>query len=223
LGKEAGGAEIEQSCEMIDAASEFTFRTCIRTAWLVVRDHWFPLVSAAFLRELLATLAAGLVFAVFVDWKGWNLILVLVVRCLAWSALQCGYLKFCLNVCENNKVCWNDLFSGLNSSLKMAIATACLWCAVVVGLVLLVVPGLFFAVRFSLYGFSLVDQNLSALRSLLMSHRMLKGFSWSAARFLLIYCVGVGILGWLSFAFESLLAISLCMLYKHIRAQEASQ
>jgi hypothetical protein len=94
------------------ATKLFTFRTCISTAWSVVREHWFPLICATFLRELLSILAAGLVFAVFVDWKGWNLILALVVRFLAWSALQSGFLKFCLNVCENNKVNWKDLFSG---------------------------------------------------------------------------------------------------------------
>jgi uncharacterized membrane protein len=210
---------------MIDtanAASKVSFRTCIGPAWSIVRDHWFPLVSGAFIRELLSILAAGLVFAVFVDWKGWCLVLAFIVRCLVWSALQCGYLKFCLNACEHNKVCWKDLFSGSEFSLQMLIATVCVWCAVVLGLVLLIVPGPFCAVRFSLYGFSLVDQKAGALESLLRSHRMLKGYAWCAAKFLLIFCIG-SVLGWLSFAFESLLVISLCTLYRQIRAQEASQ
>jgi hypothetical protein len=203
------------------ATNLFTFRTCISAAWSVVRDHWFPLICATFLRELLSILAAGLVFAVFVDWKGWNLILALVIRFLAWSALQCGFLKFCLNVCENNKVNWKDLFSGFNNCLNMMVATVCLWCAVVLGLILLVVPGLFFGVRFSLYGLSLVDQKLGGIRSLSTSNRMLKGFSWYAVGFLLIYFVS-GLCGWWSFAFESLLVISLCTLYRHIRSREAS-
>ncbi len=205
----------------INAVSEFGFRNRIGSAWTTVRDHWFSLVSAAFLRELISILAAGIILAIFVDWRGWNLIIAFAVRCLVWSALQAGYLKFCLNLCDKNKVRWKDLFSGFPSCFQMLIATICLWCAVGFGLVFLVVPGLFIAVRFSLYGFALVDQKLSALRSLVISHRMLKGFAWCAAGVVLIYCVGVGILGWLVGVLEPLMVISLCTLYRHIRMQEA--
>jgi hypothetical protein len=162
------------------------------------------------------------VFAAFIDWRGWNLVIAFAIRCLMWSALQAGYLKFCLNICDRDKVQWHDLFSGLGSGFQMLIATTCLWLAVGLGLVFLVVPGLFLAVRFSLYGFTLVDKKVSGLKSLVMSHHMLKGFGWCAGGVVLCYCIGVVILEWLGGVLEPLMVVSLCILYRHIRAQEAS-
>jgi hypothetical protein len=205
---------------MASATSSFGFQTLVGTAWAVMRDHWLSLMTATFVRDLLSILAAGLVFALFIDWKDWSLFLGLIVACLTWCALQCGYLKLCLNVCEHNKICWGDLFSGFNSSLEMLFATVCLWCAVALGLVLLVVPGLVLAARFSLYGVALIDQKLGAEKSLLTSHRMVKGFACYATVLLIIYYLGDVISGWCSYGLESLLVISLCTLYKHIRSQE---
>lgn len=208
---------------MIDAAinadPKFGFRNCIGSALLTVRDHWLPLVSAAFLREFVSLLVGCIVFALFVDWRGWNLVVAFVVRCLMWSALQAGYLKFCMSLCED-KVQWNELFSGFRSCFQMLIATICIWFTVGFGLVFFVVPGLFVAVRFSLSGFALVDQNLGALRSLATSHRMIKGFAWCATGVLLIYCLGAWLLGLVAGMLEPLMVISLCTLYKHIKMRE---
>jgi hypothetical protein len=205
---------------MARATSNFGFQTLAGTAWALMRDHWLSLMVATFMRDLLSILAAGLVFALFIDWKDWSLLLGLIAACLTWCALQCGYLRLCLNLAEHNKVRWGDLFSGFSSCLEMLCATVCLCCAVGLGLVLLVVPGLVLAARFSLYGVALIDQKLSAEKSLLTSHRMVKGFAWYAAALLIIYYLGDMISGWCSYGLESLLVISLCTLYKHIRSQE---
>jgi len=206
-----------------NVGTQFGFRATLATAWLTVREHWFSLVLAAFLREFIALVAAGLAFSFLVDWKGWNLVAAFAVRCLAWSTLQPGYLRLCLNLCKTNQVQLRDLFSEFSSALQMLIATLCLWAAVTLGLLLLIVPGLVLAVRLSLYGLVLIDQKLGALRSLLGSHHMLRGFSRYASVMLLIYCIGIVLLGWLSWAFESFLVISLCTLYQRIRAEETSQ
>jgi hypothetical protein len=205
-----------------DAGSEYSLRRCVRTAWAVIQSHWFSLVSAAFLRDLISLLAAGLVFVVLIDWKGWNLVAACVVRCLAWSAVQCGYLQFCLNICDKNVVQWKDLFCGIRFSLQMLIATACLWMGVALGLIILIIPGVFVAVRCSLYGFAMVHQKLGPLSSLLRSHRMLTGYGKMAGGLLLIYFLGASIFGLWFYAFEAFMNISLCTLYKHIREQEAT-
>jgi len=203
-----------------NADGEFGFRTWLGRSWAIVCKHWFLLLTATFVRELLSIVAAGLVFAIFIDLKGWNILIALVVRCVVWSALQAGYLKLCLNVCQNDKVQWKDLFSGLSFSLQMLIATACLWIAIILGLIVLVIPGLLLSVRLSLYGFVLVDQRSDALRSLLSSYRMLKGFARYAAVSLIVYLIGSTVAGILFPAFQLLSDISLCALYKHICGQE---
>lgn len=209
---------------MIDEASRsnppFGLRECASSAWAIVRDHWFPLALAEFFCEIIAILIAGSIFALFIDWKGWNFVIAIVSGCFAWSFLQSGYLKFCLEVCYTNKVSWGAFFSGMSYGLQMLISIICLWVAVGLGLVLFIIPGLFCAVRFCLSGFALVDQNLDAFKSLSVSNRMLKGFTGYAAAILGLTCLGVGMVGWLYGVLQPFKIISLAVLYRHIRARE---
>ena len=212
---------------MIDSATHaspnFGFRTYLGQSWEGTRDHWFVLTVAAFVRDLIAVLAGGLVFSLLIDFKGWNFAIAFAVGCLTWSGLQAGYLKFCLNIYNQRKANWKDLFSYLPLSFRMLFAGVCLCSSVAFGLVLLVLPGLFLAARFSLYGLTLVDQKVGALKSLLVSYRMLKGFTRYAVVTVLVYCISSSIFGWLSLGFQSFFVISLCVLYEQIRKQEISQ
>jgi hypothetical protein len=204
------------------AGDKLGFGVLLGKSWAVVREHWFALMVATFLRELLAILAAGIVFAIFVDLRGWNFAIALIVKIVVWSVLEVGYLKLVLNLCRTGAIQWKDLFSGSAMlGLQMLMATVCLWLAVVLGLVMLVVPGLIVAARLCLYGLVLVDQRYGALKSLSISNRMIKGFGWQAAGLMLIYCVGSVVVSLVPFAFEVLLVVSLCTLYDEIRAREA--
>jgi len=213
-----GSSEMDDNS--VTARSNFGFRTCISSGWAVVRDHWVILVFAVFLRELLSIVAAGLIFCLFVDWRGWNMLVAMIARCIVWSALEAGYLRLSLELCQKRKTQLKELFSGLSYTGQMFLATICLWLAVILGLVVLIVPGLIFIVRYSLYGYILVDQRSNALKSFSTSSRMLKGYAWCAAGLISICSIGIVFVGWLSYLFESLQVMSLCILYLHLRTQE---
>jgi hypothetical protein len=202
--------------------SEFGFKQWFASAWAIVRERWFLLMMAAFLRELISIIAAGLVFALVVDLKLWNLVIAGLTRFVVWSALQGGYLKICLNSSRKNSVGYRDLFSGLPFCLSILISTTCFWLSIVLGLVIFIVPGLILLVRCSLYGLAIVDQKSDAMPSLLTSYRMLNGFVKYVSVLLLMYCLFGTIVAPFTCAIDMFFAILLCILYDRIRMHEAN-
>jgi hypothetical protein len=203
--------------------AKFSFRQCMTNAWQDIRDHWFALVVAAYLRNLIASLAFGLTFCVVLPWKDWGIWIALAVGMIVAAGMHCGFLKLCFNLRETKTVCWKDLFSQFGTSFDMLIATICMYCATGLGLVCLIVPGLFLIVRFSLYSTLLVDKKMDAEKAISESYRMLKGYGGYAAVFMLIYCIGAFLLEWWSCAFEIVFVLCLWELYKHICAAEETK
>jgi hypothetical protein len=176
-------------------------------------------VLASFLRDWLSVLAAGLVFSAFIQFKGWALLVAIMAYVLMWSGLQCGYLRLCLNLRKNNQVRWSELFSGFPRTLQMSVANVLFWMAIVLGCVLLLVPGVILFVRFSLYAITIADQEVGPLRSLSSSYGMLKKYGWLAAGL-----APIGLLGqvvWVRYLCEPLFLLSLCSLYEHIKLAQA--
>jgi len=216
--EETPEAAPEQLPEKVPA--KLTFRSCMGSSWTVVKNHWVPLITAAFLRDFIAMVSFGAAFAAVVDIKDWCLWIGLAAGLIVRAAMQCGYLKFCQHLRDHNQVDWKLLFSGFDLTMDMLMASICFNCAVALGLVALVVPGILLSVRWSLFGMALVDQKLDSEKSLAASHHMLKGFGWVATGLLVTAFVGENLLHWWSYGFEALYSISLWTLYNHIRSQE---
>jgi uncharacterized membrane protein len=177
-------------------------------------------VLASFLRDWLSILAAGLVFSGFIQFKAWALLVAFVAHALVWSGLQCGYLRLCLNLRKNNQVRWSDLFSGFPRTIQMLLATVLFWMAIVLGCVLLIVPGVIIFVRCSLYAITLADQEVGPLRSLTSSYGMVKRHVWLAAGLASVSLLG-GLIVWVRYLCEALFILSLCSLYEHLKSAEA--
>jgi len=207
----------------IETPTKLTLRSCLVSSLVVLRDHWPKLLAGAFVRDIIATIAGCLAFAASIDATDWCLWIALACSFVVHSGLQCGYLRFCDYIRQNKKANWKLLFGGFDLTMDMLFATVCLTCAVGLGLILLVVPGLFLATRWSLYGMNLVDQKLDSEKSLAASYKMLKGFGWLALFCTLIYVVGRSILDWWEYGFEALYVVMLWTLYRHIRAQEGRE
>jgi hypothetical protein len=207
---------------MPEDTSEFGFKKWFASGWFTVRDRWFILMMAAFLRDFISLIAAGLAFAFFVDLKGWNIAIAVLMRFIVWAALEGGYLKVCLNTSRQDSVSYRDLFSGLPFCFNILIATTCFWLSVALGLVVFIVPGLIILVRCSLYGLAIIDKKSDAVSSLFTSYRMLSSFTKYVTVLILINCLMGAIAGPLAFLTEILFPVLLCTLYDRIRAQEAN-
>ena len=125
-----------------------------------------------------------------------------------------GWVRISLNVVDGKPASVGDLWARLDLLLPYAIASFLFSIMVGVGLVLLVIPGIYLALTFSFYGPVIVDREMGAIDGLRRSAEITRGHKWKLLGFwvtlLLLNLLGLILLvvGVLVTAAVSLLAIA---------------
>lgn len=94
-----------------------------------------------------------------------------------WISL--GLIKITLNFCDNLKSKIADLFSRPKLFFRYLFAVILYTLTVFVGLILLIVPGIYFGIRLQFYGFFIVDKKAGIVESLKGSWQITKGSFWN--------------------------------------------
>lgn len=74
-----------------------------------------------------------------------------------------------------------NLAVGADKIIWVFLATICFALAVTVGLALLIIPGIFLMVAFSMYALAIIDEDDGPIASLRSSYRLIKGHWWRTA------------------------------------------
>ncbi len=188
----------------------------LKSVWTVIEKHWFKLFWAAFLRNLIATLASSLAFALFLDLKLWNLLISTIIYALVWCSLEVGYIKMCLSAGRDEPMPFKVLFSGLHLAPLFFVIILIYVFATTLGVFALVIPGIFVCVRFSMAGFLFIDRNKGLVDSFKTSLNLTKGYSRILATLFLSILTMIFLpINILAIA-EILLTVSICLLYLHL-------
>lgn len=191
--------------------------------WKVIEKCWFKLFMAAFLRNLVSALAGSLVLVLLNKIAFWNILVATFIHMLVWSALESGYIKMCLSAARKEPVTFSMLFSGLSLTPLIFAVFATYWLATALGIVALVIPGIFVWIRFSLAGLLAVDQKKSLFDSFKTSLKMTHGYSRTIAMmFPLILVIILCPVNFTAIA-ELFLSVALSLIYLKINMQEESK
>ena len=96
----------------------------------------------------------------------------ILISFVASSFLLLGLNRVALNIASGEEVSVAMLFSQGSKLLRMLGAFALYYLMVVAGLILLIVPGIYLALRFGLFQYAIVDRNLGVIDSLKYSSRL---------------------------------------------------
>ncbi|MFA5039461.1 MAG: hypothetical protein WC732_07250 [Candidatus Omnitrophota bacterium] len=118
--------------------------------------------------------------------------------------VQIGFLKVLLNLHDGKGFKFSDLFSQWRLFFKYIFGAIVYGLIVLAGLILLIVPGIMWAVRFQLYTYFIVDKKAGPIEALKLSAQATKGSRTELFWFDLA-CFGAAILGLLAL-FVGLLA-----------------
>lgn len=125
--------------------------------------------------------------------------LTILVFLLFLSWIDVGYTKFLLQMHDDKESHIKVIFSSnFWQALKFFVASFLYFVIVSIGLLLLVLPGIYFAIRFSFYKFYIVDKNAGILESLSDSWDATHHYGWDLLAFFLIY-YAVGVFGIITF------------------------
>jgi uncharacterized membrane protein len=108
--------------------------------------------------------------------------------------LEIGFLKIVLKLVDGHKAEIQELWAYPQYLLRMIGATLVYAIIVTLGLILLIVPGIYLAIRLQFYSYYIVDKNTGAIDSLRMSWKLTEGNMINIFLFMLIL-LGLNILG----------------------------
>jgi len=139
-----------------------------------------------------------------------------------------GLIKISLNFCDNLKSKITDLFSQYRLVFRYLFASILYGVIVILGTILLIIPGIYLAIRLWFYDYFIVDRKAGIIESLRRSWRITQGNVWNLFLFFLLL-VGINLLGTLCllvglFATLPTTMIAIASVYRKLLAQfEVSQ
>ena len=164
----------------------------IRFGWNTVK------ASFAF---ILLTLCVAAIVPSIIDWGGKHvfhrdgqLFLIKLISALVSATFSLGLSKIYLRFRDGEKPIFENLFDGLTRAHIWLASSIIVGIAVVMGLILLLVPGIIMMLRLSLIGFVLVDERTGPIDAIQRSWDMTRGHTMDLL-VLFIALFGLNILG----------------------------
>ena len=106
------------------------------------------------------------------------------------SVVNPGLIKISLKFCDNQKAKFSEFFSALHLFFKYLAGTFLYQLIVLGGTLLLIVPGIIWAIKFQYYGYFIVDKELGPIKALEASSELTEGVKWDLFLFgLLLFCI----------------------------------
>lgn len=136
--------------------------------------------------------------------------IITVVASLIFWALQIivdlGLIKISLRMHDGEKAAVSDLFSTSELVLKYLAASILYGVIIAAGFLLLVIPGIIFAIKLQFYSYFIVDKNSGPIEALKKSWAVTRGANWNLYLFALLQS-GVTLLGLLALLVGLLVAV----------------
>ena len=168
-------------------------RRSIAIAWRIFKQR-----SALFVGILLAILGAWLILELIVITGQRAGIVLWVVAHSAFllflAGVEVGFLRICLGLFDGRDIAFGDAFRHLALGPKFLVGQLSYLLAVGLGLVLLIIPGVYLGVQYALFGFCLVDGETNPLRSFQRSSQLTAGVR-SGLLATLVFLLALNVLG----------------------------
>ncbi len=101
-----------------------------------------------------------------------------IVTQIIWIIVTMGLMKIAIRFAGNEKGEFSELFSCAHLFLKYAVSSILYFLIIFGGMLLLVVPGIIWAIKFNFYGYLIVDRGLGPVEALKKSSEMTDGVKW---------------------------------------------
>jgi uncharacterized membrane protein len=150
----------------------------------------------------------------------------MVVAVVAWVfdlVVWMGLMRMTLKFVDGSKGELADLFSTFHLILRYLIASIAVGIIVVIGLILFVIPGIYWGIRFYMFGWVIVDKDVGPFEAMRLSWEMTRGSCWNLFLFSLLLG-GINILGMLALFIGLLITVPLSVIaigYVYRRLEEA--
>jgi uncharacterized membrane protein len=125
--------------------------------------------------------------------------------------IQLDLIKIAFKFCDGGRGVYNDLLSSYKLLLKYLAAKILYTLIVISGTLLLIVPGIIWAVKYSFYAYIIVDDDAGPIEALKKSSRITKGARWDLFVFGIII-LAINVAGFICFGIGALITLPITQL-----------
>jgi uncharacterized membrane protein len=169
-------------------ANEFSIGEALSNGWHFMKKNFL-----LFFYIILTLIAVELIIAIGKRIGAVGILLV--IACfVVMMILKLGVIRIALDTVDKKKVDYRQLFSQPNLFPDYLIGTVLYILIVIGGLILLIVPGIIWAIKFQFYDYYIVDKKMGPFDALKRSAKATYGYKWSLFLFALAI-IGINIVG----------------------------
>jgi len=155
----------------------FSMQEAIKFGWDTMKGNAGFLVVLLIIAFLIENLPGIIARSVRDDLPVVSLILFLAGWLLGF-VVQMGLIKVCLKFCDGIKGQLDDLLSSFNLLTKFVAGSVLYFLIILGGLILLIIPGIIWGLKFSLFSYFIVDKGLGPVQALTASAGATAGAKW---------------------------------------------
>jgi uncharacterized membrane protein len=174
-------------------ATTFTPGEAIKFGWEKMKKHFWFFVGLLILTCLIQIIPSGI--ANIFKQKVFILYVVLIIA--AWVIqiiVRMGVIKITLDVVDKEEANLNKLFSCTQLLGKFILGAILYGLIVAAGLILFIIPGIIWAIKYQFFSYLIIDKNLGPLEAIKKSGEITSGnkgkLFWLGILFFLINVVG---------------------------------
>ncbi len=159
-------------------AAKFAIGEAIGFGWEIVKKRfWFLLGLLALVA--LVHIGTELISSVVEYYSPLATIVLGLVFFVVTTVVHLGVLKISLLLVDDKPAAYGELFKYFNLFIRYAVASFLYALIVICGFILLIVPGIIWAIRFQFFGFFIVDKETKIIDSLKKSAHITHGAKWT--------------------------------------------
>ncbi len=187
----------------LPASKEIPFIDLIKDSWPVFQDNavlascaaaflsYAPMLVVGIPACIIGFLSAGVVAMINKELVGIVIFPEAVIFALAfaaaYNACRSGWTVIILKLVRGEGASFTDLKAGMPYFMNFFLCMLIIGIGTALGSLMLLVPGLFFAVRTAFAPFLIVDEDLGPIEALQKSNELVTGYSWQILAYYLIF------------------------------------
>ncbi|MBP6925579.1 MAG: DUF975 family protein [Candidatus Pacebacteria bacterium] len=198
----------------------FSIKQAFKFGWTAFKAQWTFYIAIIFV-----ALVASWVGGVIGNLLGESFIpqaFATVIAMIIQLFISVGFITIFIRTVREKSVGWNDFLRNKDRLLSFFAVSIIYQILVLIGLILLIIPGIYLAIRYQYATYIIIDdKHISIGKAFKRSAEITKGIKW---RIILLACasVGVGILGLLAlgvgiFAAAPVIGIARAFVYVQLR------
>ncbi len=193
-----------------------SIQASLKRGWTLFKGHKATLIISLVVLMILQMMTRSNKGGLLYHHDSLIRILVAVIAWVAVTIVKIGWLKLTLMIEDGESPKWTEVFSHADHFIRFIIGSLIYAIGTGLLMILLIVPGIYFAITYSFVPLLIIDKNMGIGEAFAKSGEMTRGHKWKIFG-LVLATIGLTILGALVFLVGLLVVIPVCALaYAHV-------